>query len=464
MYFIRTIQQYDQDLLQKQMDIEMAKDELAKKYKVTVKELDTCIAMSVDTQASLAERCFESKRRDFQRFLQKVSKNHSGSGGKSQAADDVSLYQFRCFVLQWLLIFSECSIDPVSRPLHIVSAEDLDDCKSISEVAKLVEDRLKMTQVKFISSQRDKDKKELFGFCYIWSRLCKTHRAKIVARRNSLCQRRLALHHQDAESGTLKFEHWEEKVDGPREAVDRRWLQLGKSKLCCAVDRENADESGYPIVLHWCRCKCILLSQDHVQLMTAFIVGMMILFIESCVVENSKLALEFEVGVCLICIIFVLHEFVDIDIVQQLERQLKDVQVEQSKLEEKAKAMREFYDNTQRLGDVWLHRTVPRLELLKQFSEELEDSLAGEPVQFLEAVNANVGTLERSLPALDLWLADEVMDAKQKWLLGDLMNNLTRAHDVKEALAWMPQCSATIALEKERLPLSMSLAGTKLQP
>lgn len=464
MYFIRTIQQYDQDLMQKQMDIEMAKDELASKYKATVTELDTFIAKSVDTQASLAERCFESKRRDFQRFLQKVSSKHTRSGRKSAAAEDVSLHQFRCFVLQWLHVFSECSIDPISRPLHIVSSEDLDDCKSISEVAKLVEDRLRMTQVKFISSQRDKDKEELSGFRYVWSRLSKTHRAKVAAKRNSLCQRRLALHDQDAESGTLKFGNWDEKVDGPKDAVDRRWLQLGKSNLCCALDKDNADESGYPIVLHWCWCKCVLLSQDHVQLMTAFIVGMMILYIESCVVESSKLALEFEVGVCLICIIFVLYEFVDIDIVQQLERQLKDVQVEQSKLEDKAKAMREFYDNTQRLGDVWLHRTVPRLELLKQFSEELEDSFAGKPVHFLETVNANVVTLESSLPALDLWLADEVMDAKQKRVLGDMMNNLTRARDVKEALALMPQCSATIALEKEQLPLSMSLAGTKLQP
>jgi len=79
-YFIRTILQYDENLLKKQKDIEQAKDDLAKHYQETVAEMDSYIAKSMDTQASLAERSFESKRRDFQRFMQKIARdllNHS---------------------------------------------------------------------------------------------------------------------------------------------------------------------------------------------------------------------------------------------------------------------------------------------------------------------------------------------------------------------------------------------------
>merc|ERR1719343_307648 len=73
------------------------------------------------------------------------------------------LHQFRRFVLQWLNIFQECSIDPVKHPKLVVTSEELSKCKDIKEVATLTLERLKQTEVRFISSQRDKDTQLLRG-------------------------------------------------------------------------------------------------------------------------------------------------------------------------------------------------------------------------------------------------------------------------------------------------------------
>lgn len=451
MYFLRTIEQYDEDLLKKQRDIHRAKEELAQRYHEMVAELDQKVSQSTETQASLAERGFESKRRDFQRFLHKVTKDFKDSDviGSASPEDKALLDEFRSFVMQWLKIFSECSIDPLNRPLTIVKEQELENCNTIAEVAGLVGGRLKVTQVRFISRQRDMDKEELSGFRFIWKRLVKKHETSVAAKRKSLTPTRKS--GPDVEAGTLNLGEGALQSGTKPETMDHRWLHLCGSRRCCGINTEQADETGFPVEFHLLGSKCILLSREHVQLMVGFVVGLAILFVELRLVESSKIALEFEVGTCLVCILFVLYEFVDIDIVQQLDTQLKDVEEEHNRLEQKRKAMLDFYDKTQQLADVWLHRTVPRLELLKQFSEEVEDLQEPQLTVFLKNMNSKVGCLESSLPALSLWLSEEQMDTGTKKQLGEAMHNLTRAKDVKETLALMPQCSERFAAEGERL-------------
>ncbi|CAE7641682.1 unnamed protein product, partial [Symbiodinium necroappetens] len=51
----------------------------------------------------------------------------------------------------------ECSIDPINHPKKVVDDKDLEHCTSIPQVADLCLDRLKKTEVRFISTQRDQD-------------------------------------------------------------------------------------------------------------------------------------------------------------------------------------------------------------------------------------------------------------------------------------------------------------------
>merc|ERR1719324_607495 len=74
------------------------------------------------------------------------------------------LQQFRRFVQRWLVVFEECSVDPIRSPKRVVTEEELNRCRTIADVASLTLERLKATEVRFISSQRDKDAKMLRGF------------------------------------------------------------------------------------------------------------------------------------------------------------------------------------------------------------------------------------------------------------------------------------------------------------
>jgi len=78
-YFLQTISHYDANLLRKKHQIQELKMDLDKCYENTVADLDICIAKSMDTNACLAEANFDSKRRDFHRFLHRMSQNLQAS-------------------------------------------------------------------------------------------------------------------------------------------------------------------------------------------------------------------------------------------------------------------------------------------------------------------------------------------------------------------------------------------------
>merc|ERR1740121_657585 len=69
--------------------------------------------------------------------------------------------QFRRFCINWLHVFEECSIDPIGHPKTVVTSDELEACYSIEEVAEKCMDRLRATEVRFISIQRDQDTKIL---------------------------------------------------------------------------------------------------------------------------------------------------------------------------------------------------------------------------------------------------------------------------------------------------------------
>merc|ERR1719245_2379171 len=187
--------------------------------------------------------------------------------------------------------------------------------------------------------------------------------------------------------------------------------------------------------------------------MISWLLGLAILFIEIFVMDSIevKYELEAEVVVALICIAFVLYEFIDLDLVQQLDGQLKEVEVEQKRLEEKRNNMLNFYSRTQQLADVWLHRTTPRLELMKQFAEGVEDKPERDFGNFLAQVVSREKELDASLPRMELWLHQGTMSSDKMKFFGDRMNDLTRTYSVAETLQKMPQCCKLLAVEANQI-------------
>merc|ERR1740138_896596 len=78
-----------------------------------------------------------------------------------------------------------------------------------------------------------------------------------------------------------------------------------------------------------------LLSAEHVQLMIAFVLGFYILYLEAVLVHEIDKTIFVSVIVSMVVVAFVLYEFVEIDSVQQLEKQLRDLEAAKMEAEEK---------------------------------------------------------------------------------------------------------------------------------
>mmetsp|Transcript_46942 Transcript_46942/g.147229 ORF Transcript_46942/g.147229 Transcript_46942/m.147229 type:complete len:410 (+) Transcript_46942:187-1416(+) len=156
-YNIRIIGQYDDRLVSKQQDIKEQKASLTRSYNDLLSDMDGLLSKSAESSAGLAERSFESKRRDFQRFLERVKGKHSSLYSGAQGDSDKLLKQFRRFCVNWLRVFEECSIDPLECPKRVIKEEELNRCTSILDIADLCLERLRVTEVRFISIQRDQD-------------------------------------------------------------------------------------------------------------------------------------------------------------------------------------------------------------------------------------------------------------------------------------------------------------------
>merc|ERR1711920_70707 len=71
------------------------------------------------------------------------------------------------------------------------------------------------------------------------------------------------------------------------------------------------------------------------------------------------------------CLIVMLIRFEQVDVLQQLEREVKTLAKQNEAVEGQSVRMREFWSNCQQLTELWLYRTVPRLDLYKEIHSQL---------------------------------------------------------------------------------------------
>merc|ERR1719498_300282 len=162
-YILKMIGTYDEQIQEKERLIAERKKELSQSYDSLINSMDDLLGKAAESSATMAERSFESKRRDFQRFLERAETRYTQIAG-TKIDTEMMLQQFRRFVQRWLVVFEECSVDPIACPKRVITEEELNRCRTIADVDSLTLERLKATEVRFISSQRDKDAKMLRGF------------------------------------------------------------------------------------------------------------------------------------------------------------------------------------------------------------------------------------------------------------------------------------------------------------
>jgi len=417
LYFVRIIGQYDDRLQAKQRDAKEQKEQLTKAYNNLLADMDGLLTKSAESSAGLAERSFESKRRDFQRFLERAKSRYSQLFDGNKLDSQKLMENFRRFVLNWLKVFEECSISPIHCPKIVVTADELQRCVSIAEVCDLTLERLRVTEVKFISIQREQDTQILRKHRNDFRRLTATPDARTLA----------AL-----ENGSL--------AGGPRALTTElaatgsqtnrcSWLTCGRGTGGFRMITSQT-EDGYPKDLQFGCGRLVMLSREHARLLTGFAVGWLILALEFWMrSENPVPTGVLEVLLVEICLIVLLTRFEEIDVIQQLEREVAELKKAESNVQNQREKMHDFWSQAQNQTELWLYRTVPRMDLYKEVHSHLEDAPNESINQWMQQANDQLSMIEHNLGKLEDWCGEGSLSLDQKKTFGKTINSLCQEQE-----------------------------------
>mmetsp|Transcript_15045 Transcript_15045/g.28252 ORF Transcript_15045/g.28252 Transcript_15045/m.28252 type:complete len:544 (+) Transcript_15045:14-1645(+) len=417
-YIMGIIGQYDDRLQAKQRAAKLEKENLARSYNDLLSDMDGLLSKSAESSAGLAERTFESKRRDFQRFLERVKEKYKVFSDKKDG--DRLLFQFKRFCQNWLHVFEECSIDPINYPKKVIAQKDLDDCTSIPEVADLCLDRLKKTEVRFISTQRDQDAQLLRQKKNDFRRMTQTERPT----------RLLELPAPASSSASLG------------QSSNRRarlsWIQFGGPAKFYVKSSPTKDT--YPKEI---RCFCghiVVLSFEHAKLMMGILTGFALVMYDCYAMATRNegfttiLWSVIDLVAAEVCLIVMLIRFEELDIIQQLEREVKELARQNEQVEKQREKMTEFWSNAQQLTELWLYRTVPRLDLYKEVHNQLEDSGSEDLLNHMAGANQQLEELERQLGAIQDWKQDGQISPETKKVIGKAINEISKESELDKML------------------------------
>lgn len=453
-YAIKIINQYDDRLQSKQAAAKRKKEDLQRSYNELLSDMDQLLGKSAESSAGLAERSFESKRRDFQRFLERAKQRYGSLFSGTKGESEKMLKQFRRFCLNWLRVFQECSIDPVNRPKKVVEEEEMNRCTSIGEVADLVLERLRLTEVRFISMQRDQDQ-------------------QMLRKTKSDANKRLSLTNgPGARVPTFAAGTNSTAPAGARQSRGCGWIQCGSSGCSCSGSQT---EDGFP---RDCRCICmrvVCLSAEHAKLLVGFLFGALILL-----GELGVFALDLHLGkttdmfisastiveICFmqLMIVVMLARFEELDIIHQFEMEVKELERQNQQVEQQREKMNEFWNNANNLTELWLYRTVPRLDLYKELHSQLEDAPTEDLLTTMAGANNALEELDKNLGALEAWRQDGQLKEDAKKAFGKSINTLCQERDLGELIDQLGSVVQDSMSQFQALPAPAASVASPLAP
>merc|ERR550525_982263 len=127
-------------------------------------------------------------------------------------------------------------------------------------------------------------------------------------------------------------------------------------------------------------------------------------------------------------------KFEDIDVVQKLEREVSELKEQNTQVHEQREKMKEFWSSAQNLTELWLYRTVPRLDLYKELHSQLEDVNEEDLLTDISGANDALENLESRLGALEYWRNDGDLKTEDKKLFGKTVNEVCQIGQFGEML------------------------------
>eukprot|EP00931_Biecheleriopsis_adriatica_P045444 TRINITY_DN2602_c0_g2_i3.p1 TRINITY_DN2602_c0_g2~~TRINITY_DN2602_c0_g2_i3.p1 ORF type:complete len:432 (+),score=78.91 TRINITY_DN2602_c0_g2_i3:441-1736(+) len=406
------------------------------------------------------------------------------------------LVSFGDLVLLWLGVFEECSIKPRTHPFIVTTKEDIQDhCGTATEVAEFVADRIKNQEVQIVQQEVKTTKQNL-------ARESKSFRARTrrlfrlpwVSRFNCFGQRMKSS--KDVESQPKDnwvfdpYLHNSVISDLTDQHSDTRWLDFGnvgfgKERAIDEPEEDEEDEDGADLSIFPVKFKCgcfavTVLSIEHARFLILLVFALVLLglsiFAARDIAASDKHGIVHAMqslmncmiaamAICILCIVFVLYDFLEIDTVQRLQVQIQEMQLAAGRVAQRRQRIVRVLEEANNIADLWTERTLPRLELMKELGEELQDASDFDLVPVLSNIVTNVSTLERALPSLETWLND-LPESDKKRLVAILGNVCSEAGTAMFMLKNMPGPDSTIDSPEvllQELAKSWSVAPEQLK-
>lgn len=416
-YCFKTVTQFDTRLLERRDKVQESKEQLQAQYHDMISGMHEFLEKFMKFNTSMAENLFEGKLRTFRRWLAHVKQTFPVVFTGSQSEHDEVVVQFKLLAVRWFEVLQECSIDPVEYPFCPIRPDEFDNCNSVEEVCnhclRKLEDAPTLGLI--IGKERENVK------CLMNDNEKEVQRLQTGGEGPGLggvdnpadaLEQGFGVHARDVKGQTM------------RTSCCPSWIVIGHTD--CKFCQKAESNDGYP---RTCGCICtkvIINSPDQVKLLAGWLLGCLlvifhIIWLGVQAKKNAGVIFAFlfhmlAVSSFIVCLFVVLVKFDDIDFVQQMEVEIRELDNKTGQVKKQSEEQKEFWNKVQDLNGVWLYRTIPRLDLLETVSHKLEDSKPEEMKRMLAISNQALDALEKTVGAIENWKGEAMSDDdKQKF-------------------------------------------------
>lgn len=378
-YFIKTIGQYDEHLRDKKKRHQEEVESLITNINEQVAEMNDLCRKVTENANEFAVGRFNDKCDQFRRFLSSTKAHY-----RDLYTSPDMLEELRSFVTTWFRTFSGTLINPETNPLMMGVEKELRKAKTPGDICDVALKRLSESK-----------------FAFQFQMPAET---PLIAGASSASRRASA---QLLEEGGMT-------AAGDIVSANKcgmSWLRCGKCR-CCGVERTSTVH-GMPVTVHFGCGSLKLLSRQHINLLCAFLVDLLLIAFEVWQGRWSSFTLII-VNEC--CVISLLACFEQINEIAQLERQIDQYKHRNEEVGKRRDEARANWEKVQQLHDLWLFRTLPCLSIMGKIHNHLadEDMARREAMSegkvgddprpgFLRLANESLECLDRRLGTLDDW-------------------------------------------------------------
>jgi len=353
--------------------VDKEREQLSKEFEGTVNEVHGFLHGMSESNACMAEQSFKALLRYFQQFL----KGMKGDAQKLEELHGDNISQaFRHFVSAWLAVFEQCTLDPLNHPRRVITDRELAGCGTIAEIVDEVNARLSASKISLIGNN-------LLAF-----------KKKIV------------------------------KADS-RQPNPKRWIGFQLSlrfNMTADVD-EDDPENIYPLDFY-CGClRVTMLSAAHFRLVIFLALGSALMALE---IAWAKWLMAAVVCVGLICQCIILIACPDFDPISRLKIEIRNLRKERQDVLLQHQDMKNFFGKIQTVTNLWLYRTVPRLENFKMLHEQILDTPLDHRMALLKGVSEKLELLDADMKPSELFCGENALPESKLELVSEGINSCTK--------------------------------------